>query len=129
MEALFANDYFLIFYGLIFYYVILWGSARNKKSKAKKARLAVSDSRAERDLVENDPEYEFNFKEWLHDNKDEIIVAGMFSFLLIGFDQLAIDLINRKWFANDPIDIGKAVFLLGGILGDLLYRTYDKIRG
>lgn len=129
MDALFANDYFLIFYGLIFFYVILWGTARNKKSRAKKARLKICDSRAERELVEEDPEYHFNFKEWLHDNKDEMIVAGMFSFLLIGFDQLAIDLINRKYFADDPIDIGRAVFLIGGIAGDLLYRLYDKIRG
>lgn len=125
MKELFANDYFLIFYGLIFYYVILWSRAKNKKSKALKARLSLCDSKAERSLVYDDEQYKFSFREWISDNKDEMIVAGMASLLLIGFDQLAADFIKQKY----DFELGKAVFLLGGIGGDLLYRAYDKMAG
>lgn len=129
MEQLFESNLFLILFGVVFYYTILWSMARNKKSKAKKARLAICDGKAERALVYADDKYIFNFTEWLEENKDEMVISVMSSFLLIGFDQLFAEMINRKFFANDPIELGKAVYLFGGIGGDILYRLVVKITG
>ena len=127
MEQLFENNLFLIFLGVTLYYAIRWSRARNKKSKARKARLAICEKKEERAMVYADEKYNFNFKEWRDDNKDELVVAIIVSFLMIGFDQLFAEMINRWFFVDNPIEFGKAIYLLGGVCGDLLYRLYDKV--
>lgn len=129
MEQLFENNIFLIFLGITLYYAIRWSGARNKKSNARNARLAICEGKAERAMVYADEKYTFNSKEWRNDNKDELVVAIIVSFLMIGFDQLFAEMINRRFFANNPIEFGKAIYLLGGVCGDLLSRLYGKITG
>ena len=128
MKELFASNIFLVFYGVIFYYVILWSMAKNKKSKELQARLKLADSKAMRAVVVADPQYRFHMKEWFDDNLDEMVISVMSSMLLISFDTLFADLINRKFFADDPIELGKAVYLLGGVVGDMIYRAISKMR-
>lgn len=129
MEQLFENNLFLIFLGIILYYAIRWSGARNKKSKERKARLAICDNKVERAMVYADEKYSFDSKEWRNDNKDELVVAIIVSFVMIGFDQLFIEMINRWFFAKNPIELGKAIYLLGGVCGDLLARLYAKVSG
>lgn len=128
MTELFASNIFLVFYGVIFYYVILWSMAKNKKLKQRQARYDLAESKEMRAIVMADPQYKFNFKEWLHDNSDEIVISVMSSMLLISFDTLLVDLINRKFFPNDPIELGKAIYLCGGVIGDMIYRAISKMR-
>ena len=128
MHELFSSNIFLIFYGVLFYYVILWSMAKNAKSKALRERLKLCDSKAEKALVMNDEQYFFNFKEWIEDNTDEIVISFMSSLLLISFDTLLIELVNRKFFSDDPVELGKAIYLCGGVIGDMIYRAISKMR-
>lgn len=125
-EALFDQKIFLIFYGLIAYYLVLWSIARNGKKKERDARLKLCDSKAERAIVYADPQYKFVFKEWISDQKDEMIVAGFFSAALIEFDDFAIDMINRQ--LDQPIAPGDWIYLCGGITADLITRLIIKLR-
>ena len=127
VESLFHQKLFLIAFGLAFYYVILWSLARNEKSKLKQERLKLAESEAERIEVEKDPKYKFNTRAWLSDQKDEIIVSLMAALLLIEFDEVAVDLINRQ--LSKPIEPGNWIYLTGGALGDILYRAIKKLRG
>ena len=127
LKNLFEQKVFLIFYGLLGYYLILWSIARNKVSRAKKAMLKVSDNPAETDLILKDKRYHFNFKEWYNDQKDEMLVALFFSLLLIEFDDVALDIINKN--ISTPMEAGNWIYLCGGIMGDLLYRGYQKMIG
>lgn len=127
IEDLFQQKLFFIAFGLVFYYVLLWSFARNKKKKLLDARLALCDSKAERALVYDDDQYKFNFSEWIHDQKDEMIVALLSALLLIEFDDVALDVINAN-LAN-PVEAGNWIYLCGGVVGDLLYRGLLKMRG
>lgn len=124
--SLFDQKIFLIFYGLVGYYVVLWSIARNSKKKLLDTRLKACEGKAERALVYADPEYQFKFKEWLSDQKDEMIVAGFFAAALIEFDELAIEMINR-YFEQD-ITPGNWIYLCGGIIADLITRLIIKLR-
>ena len=126
VENLFDQKIFLILFGLIFYYVILWSMARNSKSKQLKARLELSESKTETALVYQDPKYKFDFKDWFHHQKDELVVAFFASLLLIEFDDVAIELINNQ--LEKDITAGNWIYLTGGVIGDLLYRVVAKIR-
>ena len=128
MKELFASNVFLVFYGVIFYYVILWSMAKNKKGKEMRARMDLAESKQMKALVAADPQYQFHFKEWAHDNFDEMVISVMSSMLLISFDTLLVDLINRKYVPDDPIELGKAIYLCGGVIGDMIYRAISKMR-
>ena len=125
-DHLFDQKMFLIFYGLIAYYVVLWSIARNGKKKQLDARLKLCDNKAERALVHDDEQYKFRFKEWFSDQKDEMIVAGFFSGLLIEFDDVAIEVINNQ--LDKDITPGDWIYLCGGIIADLITRLIIKIR-
>lgn len=125
MENIFDNNIFLLFFGATFYYVIRWSMAKNAKSSLLKARLKLCDSKAEKALVYADDKYKFNFMEWLHDNTDEMVISGFSCVTLLMFDQLASDWVLK----NYDIELGKAVYLLGGIGGDMLYRGIVKMQG
>lgn len=119
---------FLVLFGASFWYVILWSGARNKKSKALKARLKICDQssagKAERAQIYADEQYKFNFKEWREENKDEMVITLFSCVALLLFNVLAADLVKQKY----NIELGEAVYLLGGIGGDILYRAIDKMR-
>jgi len=124
MEGNLLFHIFLLFFGAFFWYAYLWSSAKNKKSKALKARIAICDSKAERALVYADDKYEFSFKEWLKDNEDEMVITGCSCVALLLFDNLAAEWVKKTY----NFELGDAVFLLGGIGGDMLYRAIDKMR-
>jgi len=115
---------FFLFFGAAFWYAILWSGAKNKKSKALKARLLIAESKAERALVYDDPKYKFSFKEWFHDNNDEMVITAFSCIFLFFFNVLATDYVKAKY----DIELGEAVYLLGGIGGDMIYRAVDKMR-
>ncbi len=126
MEHLFTHHLFLILYGVTFYYVILWSLAKNRKSKARNERLKLAKGKAEKALIMADDNYKFNFKLWISDNVDEIVVSIMSSILLIGFDQFAIDIINKQ--LSMDLEPGAWIYLCGGVVGDLLMRMVAKLR-
>ena len=133
IESLFEQKIFLIAFGLMLYYVIIWSMARNKagnKAKiAKDVALEHAETKEQRDAINADPQYKhpLNFKEWFHDQKDEMLVAALSSLLLIEFDDVVIELIEQKF--NFTVDSSSNwIYLAGGVLGDLLYRTISKIR-
>lgn len=115
---------FLLFFGASFWYAILWSMAKNKKSKARKARLKICESKAERAMVYDDDQYKFSFREWFHDNNDEMVITAYSCVALLLFNVLAADIVKMKY----DIELGEAVYLLGGIGGDMLYRVVDKMR-
>lgn len=102
--------------------------AKNKKQKLRRAMYDLAEGKEMKGIIMADPQYQFDFKEWLHDNSDEMVISVMSSLLLISFDQLLVDLINRKFFPDDPLEIGKAIYLCGGIIGDMIYRAISKMR-
>jgi preprotein translocase subunit YajC len=122
------NNIALVLFGAAFWYAILWSRAKNKKSKAMKARLALCDQssagKAERAQIYADDHYKFNFKAWAIDNSDEMVITGFSCVGLILFDTLAADIVKLKY----DIELGDAVFLLGGIGGDIIYRAIDKMQ-
>lgn len=126
IEGLFDQKLFLIIYGLLFYYLVVWSMARNGKKNLRNARLKLCDSKAERAMVYADEKYEFHFKHWAHDQKDEFIVALAASVLIIEFDDVVIEVINNQ--LEKPITAGNWVYLCGGVVGDLVARLVIKLR-
>jgi hypothetical protein len=128
MEEFFRNPVFLVLFGATFWYAILWSGAKNKKSKALKARLKICDQssagKAERAAVYADPQYVFSFKEWLKDNNDEMVITFFSCIGLLLFSALAAEVVKSKY----DIELGEAVYILGGIGGDIIYRAVDKMR-
>lgn len=126
LEQLFDQKLFTIVYGALLYFLTVWSISRNKVSQAKKARLDIADSKDERNVVEEDPRYRFSTREWLHDQKDEIIITLVFSVLLIEFDDVAIKALEIKFADYAPI-WEHLVYLMGGVIGQLVYRFIKAI--
>lgn len=91
IEQLFDQKIFTILYGVIGYFVILWSLESNKYSRRRKARLKEAESLEERKMILEDPKYKFNAKEWLKDQKDDIIVVLIVGIGLIEFDDFTIN--------------------------------------
>ena len=84
----------------------------------------TSAGKAERAQIYADEQYKFNFKEWREENKDEMVITLFSCVALLLFNVLAADLVKQKY----NIELGEAIYLFGGVGGDMLYRAYDKMR-
>lgn len=128
LEKLFEQKLFLIVFGLSLYYTIIWSGARNKKAGERKIALDVADTEEEKAQVKADPKYNLSFRTWFHDQKDEILVASLTALLLIEFDDVAIELLEK--YFNFTVDTHNTnwIYLTGGVLADILYRIVGKIR-
>jgi hypothetical protein len=102
--------------------------ARNGATKKRNIALDVADTPAEKDKVMADEKYIFTFSKWFNDQKDEILVALLSSLLLIEFDDVAVDLLEEYFNFTVDTDNSNWIYLIGGVLGDLIYRTVAKLR-
>ena len=128
MEDINIRNIILVLFGAAFWYAILWSMAKNKKSKARAARLKLCDQssagKAERAQIYSDEQYIFSFKEWFHDNSDEMVITAFSCTALILFNVTANELAKKIY----DLELGEAIYLCGGVVGDMLYRAVDKMR-
>lgn len=128
LEALFQQKIFLIAFGLTLYYTIIWSMARNGAKKRLSVALEVCETPMEKDKVRADEKYKFTFKKWFDDQKDEILVALLSSLLLIEFDDVAVELLEKYFDFTVDTDNSNWIYLVGGVLGDVLYRLVSKLK-
>lgn len=128
LEALFEQKIFLIAFGLTLYYTIIWSMARNATKKRFELALDVCSTEREREKVREDEKYKFTFKKWFDDQKDEILVALLSALLLIEFDDVAIELLQKNFNFTVDVDNSNWIYLVGGVLGDLFYRAVSKVK-
>lgn len=131
IEEFFQQKIFLIFFGVLTYYSILWSFARNDLAKKKKTLLNNPLLPPEEyKVIEKDKRYDLSFMTWLNDQKDELIVTTLVSLLLIEFDDFAILMIERYLdFKVDETSVGTSwIYLTGPVVTDLVYRLVRRLR-
>lgn len=102
---IFTHEYFMAFYGVLVYYAIVWSLAKNAAEKKK---------------------VKFNFKKWRLSITDNVIVTLLIVPIVIIFDDEIVYLYNQ--FAEQDIVLGKWIYLMAGVLTDLIFRLVQKLR-
>lgn len=111
LEALFQQKFFLLLFGCLFFYSIVWSIYRNK-------------------AVKQNVEMRF-WGDWFQSQKDEILVACLASLLLIEFDDVAIELYKKFYDIKIEADESAPswVYLTGPVVADLGYRLVQFFMG
>jgi hypothetical protein len=111
----FEHEFFLAWYGAVFYYVIVWSMARNSVHEYNK------------NLEPGQKRQKFTFKAWFDEHYDDMLVTLMVIPLVIIFDDESIVLYNSI-FEKDIENLGALVYIMAGPLTNLLYLGVKKLR-
>lgn len=94
-----THEYFLVFYGVVIWYVAAWSFEKNKYDRKGK---------------------DFSFRDWKRKTYDNFIVTLVVAPLVVVFDDELLALYNQ--LTGKDVQLGRMIYLFAGPVTDFLYR-------